>query len=147
MTKMYPYLNFDGKAEEAFNFYRTVFGGDFIGEIYRMKGTPGSEQLSEEEQNRVMHIALPVGDGMLMASDILPSAGHTLQMGNNNYISLHPENKEEADYYFKGLSEGGKIEMPMSDTFWGAYFGSFEDKYGVHWMINCDLEQAQQSGT
>lgn len=142
MAKMNPYLNFDGKAEEAFTFYKSVFGGEFLGDIYRMDGAPGSENLPENERSRVMHIALPIdGHTTLMASDILPSAGHKLTEGNNVQLSLHPESREEADRLFNALSAGGQVEMPMEDTFWGAYFGSFTDKYGIKWMIN--QEQAR----
>lgn len=137
-----PYLNFDGEAEEAFKFYRSVFGGEFSSNL-KMKEAPGSEAFSEDEQNRTMHIGLPIGKGIiLMASDIVPSAGHTLNKGNNLYISLHPESREEADQLFKGLSEGGKVEMPMEDQFWGDYFGSLEDKFGVHWMVNYNAQPA-----
>jgi PhnB protein len=138
--KVNPYLNFDGQAEEAFNFYKSVFGGEFSG-IMKMKEAPGTENLSKEEQNRVMHVSLPIGkDIVLMASDILPSMGHKLVKGNNNYISLHPGSKEEADRLFKGLSADGDIEMPMEDQFWGDYFGSFTDKFGICWMINFNPE-------
>lgn len=139
MAKINPYLNFDGKAEEAFNFYKSVFGGEFVGGINRMSDAPGTENLSEEERNRVMHISLPIGGGnVLMASDIIPSAGHKLIEGNNNYISLSPDSREETEKLFNGLSAGGKIEMPLEDTFWGAYYGSFQDKFGIHWMVNFD---------
>ena len=134
--KVNPYLNFDGKAEEAFNFYKSVFGGEFSGNM-KMKEAPGTEQLTEDEQNRTLHISLPIGkDIVLMASDIIPSVGQKLIKGNNNYISLHPESGEESDRLFNALSAGGKIEMPMADQFWGDYFGSFTDKFGVCWMIN-----------
>lgn len=140
MAKLNSYLNFNGKAEEAFNFYKSVFGGEFLGEIYRMENVPGTEHLSEEEKNRVMHIALPIGNDLLMASDIVPSFGQTLTIGNNNYVSIFPESREEADRLFKGLSEGGNVEMPIEDQFWGDYFGSFQDKYGIHWMVNYNEE-------
>ncbi len=137
MPKINPYLNFDGKAEEAFTFYKSVFGGAFLGEVYKLGNAPGAENLTEEEKNRVMHIALPIGKSdILMASDIVPSAGHKLSVGNNNYVSIFPESREEADHLFNGLSAGGTIEMPMADQFWGDYFGSFQDKYGVYWMVN-----------
>lgn len=137
MPKINPYLNFDGKAEEAFTFYKSVFGGEFQGEVYKLGNAPGAENLTEEEKNRVMHIALPIGKSdILMASDIVPSAGHKLNVGNNNYVSIFPETREEADHLFNGLSAGGTIEMPMEDQFWGDYFGSFQDKYGVYWMVN-----------
>ncbi|WP_409966271.1 hypothetical protein PIECOFPK_00136 [Mycovorax composti] len=136
MPKLNPYLNFDGKAEEAFNFYKSVFGGEFLGPVTRMSELPGAENLPENEKNRIVHIALPIGNDILMASDILPSAGHKLIEGNNNYISIFPDSREEADRLFNALSEGGVVEMPMADQFWGAYYGSFTDKFGVRWMIN-----------
>lgn len=142
MAKMNPYLNFDGKALEAFNFYKSVFGGEFT-DVHKIGDAPGCENLPEEEKNRVMHIALPIDEHTtLMASDIIPSAGHVLKEGNNVHLSLHPETKEEADRLFKGLSEGGKVEMEMQDTFWGAYFGNFRDKYGINWMVNVSLVEA-----
>jgi PhnB protein len=133
--KVNPYLNFDGNAEEAIRFYQSVFGGELF--VQKMSEAPGTESLSDEEKNRVMHVAIPIGDGQfLMASDIIPSAGHVLNMGNNNYISVTTDSREEADRLFNGLSAGGKIEMPMADMFWGDYFGSFVDKFGVCWMIS-----------
>lgn len=130
-----PYLNFDGNAEEAFKFYQSVFGGELF--VQKMNQAPGGDQLPDNEKNRAMHVALPIGKGqVLMASDCLPSAGHVLNVGNNNYISVSPDSREEADRLFNGLSAGGNIEMPMADMFWGDYFGSFADRYGVRWMIN-----------
>lgn len=130
-----PYLNFDGNAEEAFRFYQSVFGGELF--IQKMSQAPGTENLPENEKNRIMHVGLPIGNGQfLMASDIIPSMGHVLKQGNNNYISLTPDSRNEADRIFNGLSAGGTIEMPMADMFWGDYFGSFVDKFGVCWMIN-----------
>lgn len=138
--KVHVYLNFDGNAEEAFNFYKSVFGGEFIANM-KMGEAPGSEKMDKSEQNRTMHISLPLGEhAVLMASDIVPSAGHVLKQGNNNYISIHPDSREEADRLFNGLSKGGTVEMPMEDQFWGDYFGSFIDKYGIHWMINHNEE-------
>lgn len=135
-----PYLNFDGNAEEAFRFYQSVFGGELF--VQKMGEAPGSENLSAEEKGRAMHVALPVGNGQfLMASDCVPSAGHVLHMGNNNYISVAPDSREEADRLFNGLSAGGQVEMPMADMFWGDYFGSFKDKFGVYWMINYAAKQ------
>ena len=137
-TQLNPYLNFDGTAEEAMNFYKSVFGGEFMGEgIMRMSGAPGTEGLPANEKNRVMHVSLPIGNGaVLMASDIIPSMGHKLTQGNGNYICVAPDSKQEADRLFNSLSAGGEVEMPMADQFWGDYFGSFKDKYGVYWMIN-----------
>lgn len=134
--KLQAYLNFDGEADEAFQFYHLVFGGDFshrstMGEI------PGGDELPVEEQNRIMHISLPIKDDIvLMGSDILPSAGHQVHKGNNLYISLQVDSRKEADKVFDGLSRGGKVEMPMEDQFWGDYYGSLQDRFGVHWMIS-----------
>jgi PhnB protein len=133
--KVHPYLNFDGRAEAAFNFYKSVFGGEFTANM-KMTEAPDGDKLSPEEQNRTMHISLPIDEEtILMASDIVPSAGHQLIEGNNVYISLSPDTKEEADRLFNGLSKDGEIEMPIQDQFWGDYFGSFIDKFGIRWMV------------
>ncbi|WP_428740855.1 VOC family protein [Tenacibaculum sp.] len=134
--KVNPYLNFDGNAEEAFNFYKSVFGGEFTA-LMKMSDAPDADKLPEEDKNRVMHISLPLSkDTTLMASDIVLCAGQTLKEGNNSYISIHPESKEEADRLFNGLSKEGDIEMPLEMQFWGDYYGSFTDKFGIHWMVN-----------
>jgi PhnB protein len=133
--KINPYLNFNRNALEAFQFYQSVFGGELL--VQKMSEAPGAEVFPENEQDLVMHVSLPIGDGQfLMASDCFESQGQTLIIGTNNYISLSPDSREEADRIFNGLSAGGDIEMPMADMFWGDYFGSFKDKYGVCWMIN-----------
>lgn len=133
--KLNPYLNFGGNAEEAFRFYQSVFGGELF--VQKMSDVPGTENLSENEKDYAMHVSIPIGDGQfLMASDCLDSRGQKLNIGNNNYISVTPDSREEADRIFNGLSSGGEIEMPMEDMFWGDYFGSFTDKFGVKWMIN-----------
>ncbi|PRY52586.1 PhnB protein [Arcticibacter pallidicorallinus] len=138
--KLNPYLNFDGNAEKAFQFYQSVFGGELF--IQKMGSAPGTEGLSDEEKNLALHVSIPIGDGQfLMASDCIKSQGHTLVNGNNNYISVSPESREEAERIFNGLSEGGKIEMPLEDMFWGDYFGSFQDKFGTFWMINYANQQ------
>jgi PhnB protein len=137
IMKLNTYLNFDGNAEEAFNFYKSIFGGEFAGGIMRMGEAPGFEDLTDEEKKRVMHVALPItGGDMLMASDIMPSMGQKLVTGNNSYICITPESRDEADRLFAGLSAGGEVEMPMEDQFWGDYFGSFKDQYGICWMIS-----------
>lgn len=136
-----PYLNFDGNAEEAFNFYKSVIGGEFS-VIQKFKDMPGAEKMSAEDANKIMHISLPLSDGyILMASDTVEAWGQKLKVGNNVYINLSPGSEEEADRLFNGLSAGGKVEMAMEKTFWGAYFGSFADKYGVQWMINYEYEK------
>ena len=137
MKSINPYLNFPGNTEEAFNFYKKVFGGDFIGGIIRFKDAPGSEELSATDKGKVMHVALPMGNGnMLMATDALESMKFKVNFGNNFYISISADSKQEADKLFNGLSDGGKIEMPMKDEFWGDYFGMVTDKFCVQWMIN-----------
>ncbi len=137
MPKLNTYLNFAGNAEEAFTFYRSVFGGEFTS-LVRFKEMPmDGIRLSEEEGNRIMHISLPIGkENLLMATDILESLGQKLVPGNNYYLSVHPESKEGADRVFRALSAGGKVEMPISDQAWGDYFGSLRDRFGVQWMVN-----------
>jgi PhnB protein len=135
-TKLNVYLNFSGNAEEAFNFYRSVFGGEFTS-LVRFKDMPmPGRKLAPQDEKKLMHIALPVGKDLLMASDTLESMGHRVVNGSNVILSLHPESKEEADRLFRGLSAGGKVEMPMAKQVWGDYYGSFSDKYGVLWMVN-----------
>ncbi len=137
--KISPYLNFDGNAEEAFNFYKSIFGGEFS-YIMRFKDMPSGETpMPEEEGNRIMHISLPLAGGdSLMASDTSSAQGDKLIHGNNNYISLQPDSVDEARELFNKLSQGGKVEMPFEKMFWGDYFASFADKFGVLWMINVE---------
>lgn len=136
MKSINPYLNFQGNTEEAFNFYKNVFGGDFLGGIFRFKDTEMGDKLSEEEQQKVMHIGLSMGNqNYLMATDALESMGQKVNFGNNFYIAIDAESREEAEKLFAGLSEGGAIEMPMADQFWGDYFGSLKDKFNVQWMV------------
>ncbi len=141
MAKVSTYLNFDGQTEEAFEFYKKVFKTSFVGELQRMESVPaqpGMKELSDAEKKRVMHVALPITGGhVLMGTDILPSMGHRLEVGNNMYITLEPDTREEADELFASLSDGGKVEMKLQEMFWGDYFGSFQDRYGINWMINC----------
>lgn len=136
MKSINPYLNFPGNTEEAFNFYKKVFGGDFLGGIARFKDAPGTENLSIADKEKVMHIGLPMGNNnFIMATDALESMGFKVTFGNNFYIAIDAESKEEADKLFKGLSEDGKVEMPLADQFWGDYFGSLTDKFSVKWMV------------
>ncbi|MFN8188477.1 MAG: VOC family protein [Gaiellales bacterium] len=137
MTRLQPYLNFAGNAEEAFELYRSVFGGDFSS-VVRFRDLPmEGVTIAEEDADRIMHIALPIGeDSVLMASDTLESFGRPFVQGNNVYVSVHPATREEADRIFEVLSEGAVIEMPIADQMWGDYFGSLEDRFGVHWMVN-----------
>ena len=138
MTKLNCYLNFQDNAEQAFNFYKSVFGGEFTTAM-RFKEVaefPGKEKLSEADLNKMMHISLPVGDNMLMATDMLESMGQKLKTGNDVTLSLHPDNRKEADRLYNELSAGGKPHMPMADMFWGDYWGMLTDKFGVNWMVN-----------
>jgi len=137
MTKLHTYLNFAGDTEEAFNFYKSVFGGEFTS-VVRFKDMPmEGVNIPNEDKNKIMHIGLPIGkDNILMASDTLESLGQKLTQGNNVYISIHPESKEEADRIFYALSAGGTVEMPIADQVWGDYYGSFMDKFGAQWMVN-----------
>lgn len=143
MTKMNVYLNFLGNTEEAFTFYKSVFGGEFahLSKFKDVPDLPNKEQMSEADLNKVMHVALNIGDNTLMGTDAMESMGHKLNMGNNVYISLHPDTKEEADRLFAALSEGGKVEMAMQDVFWGDYYGALTDKFGVQWMIDVVKKQ------
>jgi PhnB protein len=136
MKSVYPYLNFYGNTEEAFKFYRSVFGGEFLA-LQRFRDIPESENIPENAKDRIMHIALKICDNViLMGTDAMESMGHNLIIGNNMHISLQTESKEEADRLFYSLSEGGKIENKIQDMFWGDYFGNFRDKFGICWMIN-----------
>lgn len=137
MTKLHSYLNFAGNADEAFSFYKSVFGGEFSS-VVRFKDLPvEGVTIPDEDQDKIMHIGLPIGDDqVLMASDTLKSLGQELVLGNNYHISAHPESREEADRLFNALSEGGDIEMPIGDQPWGDYYGAFKDKFGVMWMVN-----------
>ena len=141
MVTINPYLNFLGNTEEAFNFYKSAFGAEFT-TLQRFKDVPGSENLSESDKDKIMHVTLPIGKStILMATDALESAGHTVTIGNNISLSINVDSEAEADKIFNALSADGKIEMAMEKTFWGAYFGMFEDKFGIKWMINYDYEQ------
>ena len=135
MTKINPYVSFDGNTEEAFNFYKSVFGGDFPA-VMRWADNPQCEGMSDADKNKIMHIALPVGDSVIMGSDFVAMGDEKYTDGNNYTIAISPDSREEADRLFAGLSEGGKVVMPMTDMFWGGYFGAFGDKFGVKWLIN-----------
>lgn len=141
MASVSTYLNFSRNTEEAFNFYKGVFGTKFDGEIQRMGSVPSQEgqpPLKEEDKNLVMHVSLPILAGhKLMGTDAPESMGFKVNFGNNVYINLEPDTREETDRLFKALSEGGKVEMQLQEMFWGDYFGSCVDKFGVQWMFNC----------
>ena len=139
MALINPHINFNGNAEEAFNFYKSVFGGEFAN-IVRFKdlASPGIP-IADKEANKIMHIALPIGKNILMGNDVPESMGQVNERENRSKISISAESREEADNLFNGLSSGGDIEMPMEDSPWGSYFGMFRDKYGIEWMIDFDL--------
>ena len=138
MALINPHINFNGNAEEAFNFYKSVFGGEFV-KIMRFKDLSSPEfPVSENEANKIMHIALPIGKNILMANDVPEILGKVNENENRSKISISAESKEEADKLFNGLSADGTIEMPITDSPWGSYFGMFRDKYGIEWMIDYD---------
>jgi PhnB protein len=136
MALINPHVNFNGNAEEAFTFYRSVFGGEFT-KIVRFKdlSSPGMH-ITKKEENKIMHIALPIGNSMLMANDVPEAMGRTNENENRSKIVVSAESKEEADKLFSGLSEGGQVEMPIANSPWGTYFGMFRDKYGIEWMVD-----------
>ncbi|POY36996.1 VOC family protein [Solitalea longa] len=143
MAIVNPYLNFLGTTEAAFNHYKTVFGGEFS-MLLRYRDTPEAGEVQEEDKDKIMHMALPIGNGnILMGTDALGSMGQSLQQGNNFYLSVHADSKVDADRVFSGLSTDGQEQMPMQDTFWGAYFGMLKDKFGVQWMISFEQARAQ----
>lgn len=139
MPLINPHINFNGNAEEAFEFYRSVFGGEFA-KVMRFKDLASAEfPVSEKEANKIMHIALPIGKmNILMGNDVPEFMGKTNEMENRSKIAISAESKEEADKLFHGLSAGGSVEMPISDSPWGSYFGMFRDKYGIEWMVDFD---------
>ena len=144
--KINPYLNFYGNTEEAFNFYKSVFGGEFA-MVQRFKDTPGCENLPPADWDKIMHMALPIGpDNVLMATDALDSMGQSLTVGNNFSLSISTDSEEETNRVFNALSAGGKATMPPEKTFWGSYFGMLTDKYGIQWMVSFD-ENPSQAGT
>jgi PhnB protein len=137
MALINPHINFNGNAEEAFTFYKSVFGGAFT-KIVRFKDIPSPGfPIAEKEENKIMHIALPIGkSNVLMANDVPEFLGKVNENENRSKISISTESREEADKLFNGLSAGGTIEMPIADSFWGSYFGMFRDKYGIEWMVD-----------
>ena len=138
MPRINPWINFNGNAEEAFTFYKSIFGGEF-GKIVRFKDIASAEfPVAEKDARKIMRITLPVGKNMLIANDIPEMLGRVNENENRSKISISAESKEEAEKLFNGLSAGGNIEMPMADSPWGSYFGMFRDKYGIEWMVEFD---------
>lgn len=141
MARIDPHINFNGNAEEAFNFYKSVFGGEFS-QVVRFKDMQSPEfTIPGEEADKIMHIALPVGENLLMGNDVPSFMGKTNENENRSKISITTASKEEADKLFNGLAAGGQIEVPMADSPWGSYFGMFRDKYGIEWMVNFEHPQ------
>ena len=129
------YLNFNDNCREAFEFYRAVFGGEFMAlETFR-NGPPGMD-IPEEEKDRIMHVSLPIGSSVLMGSDLCSAFGPPPVFGDNFYISFSADTKDDADDRFAGLSDGGEVEMDMQDMFWGSYFGALKDKFGIKWQVS-----------
>ncbi|WNM17876.1 VOC family protein [Flavobacterium capsici] len=140
MATVNTYLTFNGNCEAAFNFYKSVFGGefDFIGKFKDMPADPNFE-ISDEDKEKVMHVSLPISkETYLYGSDAGGEWAPTFKQGNNFSISINAQNKDEADTLFNKLSANGTVTMPMEDTFWGAYFGMFTDQFGINWMVNYD---------
>ncbi len=131
------YLTFDGNCREAFEFYQSVFGGEFV-TIQTFGDAPHDIGIPEDESGRIMHVSLPIGSSVLMGSDTSAQFGPPHVVGNNFSISYAPESKEQADELFAKISEGGAVTMPLEDAFWGSYFGSCTDKFGINWQFNCE---------
>ncbi len=138
MALINPHINFNGNAEEAFHFYKSVFGGEFA-TIVRLKDIATPEfPVADNDANKIMHIALPIGNNILMGNDVPESMGRVNEQENRSKIVINAESREEADKLFNGLSAGGSVEFPIGDSPWGTYFGMFRDKYGIEWMVDFD---------
>ena len=142
MATINPWINFNGNAEEAFTFYKSVFGGEFA-RIVRFKELANDQfKVAEKEENKIMHIALPIGkSNVLMGNDVPEILGQVNERENRSKISISAASKEEADKLFNGLSAGGEVEMPIMDSPWGSYFGMFRDKYGIEWMVDFNSKE------
>jgi PhnB protein len=138
MAIINPHINFNGNAEEAFNFYRSVFGGEFT-KLIRFKELSSPDfPVDASEENKIMHIALPIGSNLLMANDVPSNMGRTNENENRSKIYISAESMEEAEKLFNGLSANGIIEFPLGESPWGSYFGMFRDKFGIEWMVDFD---------
>ncbi|RYY94801.1 MAG: VOC family protein [Chitinophagaceae bacterium] len=138
MALINPHINFNGNAEEAFQFYQSVFGGEFARIIRFKELGSAASHIGPHESEKIMHIALPIGPNVLMGNDVPESMGRVSEQENRSKISIGAQSREEADRLFHGLSAGGDVEMPIGDSPWGSYFGMFRDKYGIEWMIDYD---------
>lgn len=142
MVSINPYINFNGNAEEAFSFYRSVFGGEFA-DIVRFKDLASDDfPVPDQEANKILRIVLPIGGTSLIANDVPESMGRVSEVENRSKIAVFADSREEADRIFAGLAVGGAIEMPMDDSPWGTYFGMFRDKYGIEWTVECSATKS-----
>ncbi len=141
MASVSTYPNFQRSTEAAFNFYKRVFGTEFVGALARfgeIPPTPGQPPMRDEDRNLIMHISLPIlGGHVIMGTDAPESMGFKLNQGNNVYINLEPDTRAETDRLFNALADGGTVEMALAEQFWGDYFGSLRDRFGTQWMFNC----------
>jgi PhnB protein len=140
MAQINPYLNFPGNTEEAFNFYKSIFGGDFL-TVTRFKDTAHGADMPADYQDKLMHIALPIGNNILMGTDAIVPPGQTFKFGDNMSIAINAESVDQANQLFEGLSADGKVELPIQKMFWGAWFGMATDKFGTQWMVSYDENQ------
>ena len=146
MPTINPYLTFEGNCEEVFNFYKSVFGGEFqfIGRFKDMPLVEGQE-ISESEKEKIMHISLPISkETILMGSDTSTTFGQNVTVGTNFSVSIHTDSEAEATRLFNGLSKGGQVVMPLNNTFWGSFFGMFTDKYNIQWMVSFELNEEEK---
>ena len=137
MAIINPHINYNGNAEEAFNFYKSVFGGDFA-RVVRFKDMPANPEypIPDKEGNKIMHIELPVGPNVLLGNDVPESMGRVNEKENRSKIYISTQSREEAEKLVTGLAAGGNVEVPLDDSPWGSYFGMFRDKYGIEWMVD-----------
>jgi len=143
MAQINPHINFNGNAEEAFSFYKSVFGGEFA-MVKRFKDIASADfPVAEKEANKIMHIALPIGNSILMANDVPEFLGRVNENENRSKIFVTAESREEADKLFNGLSAGGTVEMPIGDSPWGSYFAMFRDKFGIEWMVEFESNRTK----
>ncbi len=144
MTRINPYLTFNGNTKEVFDFYKSIFGGEFA-EMMRYGDVPSSNEMpiADGDKDKIMHIALPIGSNVLMGGDAIKTNGQKLTEADNFSIAVSPDSREEADRIFGGLADGGTVEMPLADAFWGDYFGMLRDRFGIQWMVSYNEKYAQ----
>ncbi|MBL7947372.1 MAG: VOC family protein [Bacteroidia bacterium] len=138
MATLHPHINFNGNAREAFEFYRSVFGGEFSRILYLKELAGPDVPIADEDADKLLHIALPVGTGMLIGNDVPSFLGRVNEQENRSKISVRAGSRDEADRLYHGLSHGGTVEAPIGESPWGTYFGMFRDKYGIEWIVETD---------